>query len=120
MTYDKSVAVIGCGFIGPVHIEALRRLGITIKGVLGSSPEKSTKAAEALGLRVGYDSLDDLLKDDEIGAVHITSPNKFHFEQTKRCLESGKHVMCEKPLTMNSSESARLVEIASDSGLITG
>ncbi|MBI9106878.1 MAG: Gfo/Idh/MocA family oxidoreductase [Spirochaetales bacterium] len=118
--YDKSVAVIGCGFIGPVHVEALRRLGITVKGVLGSSPLKSKRAAEAMGLSMGWDSLDDLLKDDEIGVVHITSPNKYHFEQTKKCLESGKHVMCEKPLTMSSSESASLLEIASGSGLITG
>jgi len=118
--YDKSVAVIGTGFIGPVHIEALRRLGITVKGVLGSSPEKSVRAAESLGLSRGYHSLDELVNDDEIGAVHITSPNKYHFEQSKKCLENGKHVMCEKPLTMNSSESAELVEIAVGSGLISG
>ncbi len=118
--YNKSVAVIGSGFIGPVHVEALRRLGIRVKGVLGSSPAKSRSAAEELELNVGYKSIDELLKDDEIGSVHITSPNKFHFEQTKECLESGKHVMCEKPLTMTSDESARLVEIAADSELITG
>ncbi len=118
--YNKSVAVIGTGFIGPVHVEALRRLGISVKGMLGSSPEKSSLAAESMGLPVGYSSLEELLKDEEIGSVHITSPNKYHFEQVKKSLEAGKHVMCEKPLTMNSKESAQLVEIASDSGLISG
>jgi len=118
--YNKSVAVIGTGFIGPVHVEALRRLGIDVKGVLGSSESKSIDAANALGLRKGYASLEELLSDQEIGAIHITSPNKYHFEQVKLGLEAGKHVMCEKPLTMNSGESAKLVKIASESDLITG
>ena len=118
--YTKSVAVVGTGFIGPVHVEALRRLGIKVKGMLGSSPEKSRISADSMGLSLGYSSLEELLEDDEIGSVHITSPNKYHFEQVKQSLEAGKHVMCEKPLTMDSKESAELVEIASNSGLISG
>ncbi len=118
--YTKSVAVIGTGFIGPVHVEALRRLGIKVKGILGSSPEKSRVAADTLGLPLWYSSLEELLKDDEVGSVHITSPNKYHFEQVKQSLKAGRHVMCEKPLAMDSKESAQLVEIASASGLISG
>ena len=118
--YNRSVAVIGTGFIGPVHVEALRRLGIKVKGILGSSSGKSRTAAEAMGLSIGYSSLDELLQDDEISSVHITSPNKYHFEQVRQSLKAGKHVMCEKPLTMSSKESGELVEIASASGLISG
>lgn len=118
--YSKSVVVIGTGFIGPVHVEALRRLGIDVKGVLGSSESRSIDAANAMGLRKGYSSLEELLSDDEVGAIHVTSPNKYHFEQVKLGLEGGKHVMCEKPLTMNSEESAVLVKIACDSDLISG
>lgn len=118
--YEKSVAVVGTGFIGPVHIEALRRLGIRVKGILGSSPGKTQAAAQALGVSVSYDSMDRLLADPDIGSVHITSPNTYHFQQVKQCLQAGRHVMCEKPFTSGLSESAELIRIAAGSGLTTG
>ncbi len=105
-------AVVGTGFIGPVHVEALRRAGVHVAGILGSSPEKSQTAADRLGLPRGYASLDEALNDPEVDSVHITTPNRFHFEQAKAALAAGKHVMCEKPLAMNSAESAELVELA--------
>lgn len=115
-----TAAVIGTGFIGPVHVEALRRCGVNVRGILGSSSEKSRQAAAALGLSVGYDSLTQLLADDQVDVVHVTSPNRHHFEQTKAALAAGKHVLCEKPLAMTASESRELVQLAADSGLVTG
>ncbi len=111
-----SSALIGTGFIGPVHAEALRRLGRPIAGILASTPEKSRRAAESLGLPRGYAHLEELLADPAVGAVHIASPNRFHFEQARRCLETGKHVICEKPLAMNAAESAALVKRAEQTG----
>ncbi len=111
-------AVVGVGFIGPVHVEALRRLGRPIAGVLGSSPEKSRLAAERLGLGRGYTSFEEVLADGNVGAVHLTSPNRLHFEQCRRVLEAGKHVICEKPLAMNVRESAELVALAARSKLV--
>jgi predicted dehydrogenase len=108
----RAVAVIGTGFIGPVHVEALRRLNIPVKGILGSSPDKSQAAAKALGLALGYPSLEALLADDEVSAVHITSPNRLHLAQAKAALEAGKHVICEKPLAMTTQETAQLLELA--------
>ena len=114
------VAVIGSGFIGPVHFEALRRAGQTVRGVLGSTLDKSRKAAEQWGVSVAYASLGELLADQQVEAVHITSPNRFHFEMAAACLRAGKHVLCEKPLAMNARESAELVRIAAESGLHAG
>ena len=105
-------AIVGTGFIGPVHAEALRRLGRPIIGVLGSSAEKSRQAAQALGVTRGYTSYDELLADSNVVAVHLTSPNRFHRDQCRRALEAGKHVICEKPLAMNVSESAELVALS--------
>jgi predicted dehydrogenase len=105
-------AIIGTGFIGPVHLEGLRRLGVPVCGVMGSSPEKSRLAAERLGVTRCYASLKELLADPSVAAVHITSPNREHFSQTMACLEAGKHVLCEKPLAMNSGESQKLVDAA--------
>jgi predicted dehydrogenase len=105
------VALVGTGFIGPVHAEALRRLGKPLVGVLGSTPEKSQAAARSLGAARGYASLDELLADPEVHAVHLTSPNRFHYEQSVAALKAGKHVICEKPLAMNADESRRLVAL---------
>jgi predicted dehydrogenase len=114
------VAVVGTGFIGPVHVEALRRAGQRVVGILGSTPEKSCQAADELGIDTGYASFDDVLRDPHAAAVHITTPNRFHFELASRALRAGKHVLCEKPLAMNSRESAELVRIAADSGCAAG
>lgn len=107
-----NVAVVGSGLIGPVHVEALRRLGVPVRGILGSTPEKSRAAADKLGLEKAYASYSELLHDEAITVVHITSPNRFHHEQVKGALEAGKHVVCEKPLAMTSKESAELVTLA--------
>jgi predicted dehydrogenase len=110
-------ALVGTGFIGPVHVEALRRLNRPIVGILGSSAEKSRQAAQALGFERAYASYDELLADPQVHAVHVTSPNRFHFEQCRRALAAGKHVLCEKPLAMNVKESAALVELAGQKAL---
>ena len=91
-------AVIGGGFIGPVHVEALRRIGVEVVGLLGSSPERARDVARRLGIARVYRDLDELLDDERVGVVHVASPNEHHFEQARRVLESGRHVICEKPL----------------------
>jgi predicted dehydrogenase len=109
---QKTAAVAGTGFIGPVHVEALRRLGIPVKGILGSSPGKSEIAAKALGLPKAYVSYDEILSDPEVEVVHITTPNRQHREMVIGALDAGKHVVCEKPLATSSLETFELVERA--------
>ncbi len=115
---EASAAVIGTGFIGPVHVEALRRIGVPVVGVLGSSAERSRQGAAALGIPRAYATLDELLADDAAHVVHITSPNQAHYEQARRCLEAGRHVVCEKPLAMTSTETGELVALAAYSGKV--
>lgn len=114
------VAVVGTGFIGPVHIEALRRAGQRVVGILGSNHAKSELAAAALGIPRAYANYAEVLADPAVQSVHITTPNRFHFDQASQALRAGKHVLCEKPLAMNAKESAELVRIARDSGLAAG
>ena len=111
-------AVIGSGFIGTVHIEALRRIGVQVRGLLGSSPGRAAQAAQKVGVARGYGSLDELLDDDRVEVVHVTSPNNMHFPQVKRILAAGRHVVCEKPLAMDANESAELVDLAHRSGKV--
>ncbi len=111
-------AVIGTGFIGTVHVQALRRIGVPVRGVLGSSPERGAARAAEIGVGHAYADLDDLLADDAVDVVHVTSPNHAHPAQVKAILAAGKHVICEKPLAMTSGQSAEMVEIARRSGKI--
>jgi predicted dehydrogenase len=110
--HEISAAILGTGFIGPVHVEALRRLGINVAGILGSSAEKSQAAAQNLGLPRGYGSLAELLSDPAVDVVHITSPNRYHRDQVLDCFKAGKHVICEKPLAMSTRETKELVAAA--------
>jgi predicted dehydrogenase len=111
-------AVIGTGFIGTVHLQALRRLGVRVEGVLGSSAERGADRARALGVPRAYAAFDDLLADPRVDVVHVTSPNHAHFPQVTALLNAGKHVVCEKPLAMTAAESAEMVRIAAASGRV--
>jgi predicted dehydrogenase len=115
---EVGAAVIGSGFIGTVHIEALRRIGVPVRGLLGSSRERAQQRADRLGVGHAYGSLDELLDDDAIEVVHVTSPNNMHFPQVKQILAAGRHVICEKPLAMTADESAELVRLAHESGKV--
>lgn len=115
---DVRAAVIGTGFIGTVHVEALRRIGVQVRGVLGSSPERGKIRAAALGVPRAYPSLDAILADPDVDVVHVTSPNHLHVPQATAVLGAGKHVVCEKPLAMTASASAGLVELAARTGLV--
>ena len=107
-------AVAGTGFIGAVHVEALRRLGVEVLGVCASSQER----AAAKGLAPAYESFDALLADERVDVVHVATPNHLHHAQVKAALATGKHVVCEKPLALTASESAELLALAESSGLV--
>lgn len=111
-------AVVGTGFIGTVHTQALRRLGVQVRGVLGSSAKRGAARAAEMGVAKAYADLDDLLADDSVDVVHVTSPNHAHYAQVVAVLRAGKHVICEKPLAMTSAESAEMVEVARASGKV--
>jgi phthalate 4,5-cis-dihydrodiol dehydrogenase len=110
-------AIIGLGFVGKAHLEALRRLGIPVRGILGSSPERTREAAEELGISRAYSSLHELVSDSGITAVHICSPNQVHHDQSKAALEAGKHVMCEKPLALTLKDCDAVVAAAERTGM---
>ncbi len=110
---DVGAAVIGTGFIGTVHVEALRRIGVQVRGVLGSTPERGAARARRprRPARLCLAST-TLLADPTVEVVHVTSPNDLHVPQAKAILAAGRHVVCEKPLAMTAAESAELVALA--------
>jgi len=115
---EIGAAVVGTGFIGAVHVEALRRLGVPVYGVVGSSHARAQERASALSLPPAYEGFEAMLADPRVQVVHITSPNRLHHAQASAALAASKHVVCEKPLASTSVETSELVRLAEASGLI--
>ncbi len=108
-----NVGVIGTGFIGPAHIEALRRLGTVNVVAVADVDEQTAKAKAALlGIDKYYGDYKKMLVDSNIEAVHICTPNNLHYTMSKEAIEAGKHVVCEKPLAISVKEGDELVKLA--------
>jgi predicted dehydrogenase len=120
MAMKQVAAVVGVGFVGRAHVEAIRRLGIPVRGILGSSPERTGEASKSLGIERAYASLEELAQDPAVTAVHICTPNHLHLQEASTLLRGGKHVLCEKPLAMDSRESALLVALARETKRVGG
>ena len=109
-----NVGIAGTGFIGPAHLEALRRNNINVIGLAEETAELCRQKAAELGIETAYSSFEDMIADPDIHAVHLATPNYLHFPQAQAALIAGKHVICEKPLAMNSEESSKLVKLAAE------
>jgi predicted dehydrogenase len=101
-----------------VHVEALRRLGIDVTGIVGSSQERAAAKAAAHNLPEPYASFEAMLADDRVDVVHLATPNHLHDGQVRAALAAGKHVVCEKPLGMTSAQTSELLVLAEASGLV--
>ena len=113
------IGVIGTGFIGPAHIEALRRLPqVEVVALAEFGDQLAAEKAAALGIDAPYGDYHDLIQDERIDSVHVCSPNHLHYEMVKTTLAAGKHVVCEKPLALTVSEADELVELAKEKGLV--
>ncbi len=106
------VAIVGGGFMAEVHSRAARAARAEPAGIVSSTPERSAAAAERLGIGRAYDSLEQLLDDDSIDVVHVTTPNALHAAQAAAVLASGKDVVCEKPLATTVTDAEALVAAA--------
>ncbi|HOX38553.1 MAG TPA: Gfo/Idh/MocA family oxidoreductase [Candidatus Brocadiia bacterium] len=114
-----NAAVIGTGFIGPAHVEALRRLGFVDVIALGEANEElAKKKAADMSIPRAYGDFKKLLADPDIEVIHNCTPNNMHFQISSEALKAGKHVVSEKPLAMTSKESAKLIELAAKTGLV--
>lgn len=113
-----NAAIVGLGFVGKAHLEGLRRLGISVQGILGSSPERSKEASKSMGLPRAYTALEELAADPSVHVVHLCTPNYLHFQEASQLLRAGKHVLCEKPLALDPRESATLVSLLKETGRV--
>jgi predicted dehydrogenase len=105
-------AVIGTGFMGRVHLEALRRVpNVDVVKIAGTSLEKARALGAGYGIVNATGDWREIMADPSIDAVHITTPNDSHFPMAKAAFEAGKHVLCEKPLALTVAEARTLTEL---------
>jgi predicted dehydrogenase len=108
--------LVGGGFIAGAHLEALRRLGIEVAGVVAATPEHTAQAAQRFNLRP-YPDLWSAMHDPAVTVVHDCAPNDVHLEVNLAALKAGKHVFSEKPLGTTPLETRRQLEFARASKL---
>ncbi len=106
-------ALIGTGFVGRVHIEAIRRLGfVDIAAIVDANLAQAEKYAAEFGVAIAVSDYRTVLDDKSIDAVDICTPNALHAPIAKAALEAGKHVICEKPLATSMAAAAEVVALA--------
>ncbi len=110
------IGVLGVSshFISRILLTLKQSDKIEVFGVASRSEEKARKSAENWGIKKYYGSYEALLKDEDIEAVYIPLPNHLHLEWIKRCVDAKKHVICEKPLTLNADEVEELIDYVKD------
>jgi predicted dehydrogenase len=113
-----SACVVGAGFVGPAHVEALRRNGVEVRALVASTLGEAARQAAALAIPRAYASLDEALAGSGADVYHLALPNALHAPYALRLLAAGRHVVCEKPLALTSAESAALVEAAGRAGVV--
>jgi predicted dehydrogenase len=117
VTTPLRAAVIGTGFVGPFHVDAVRRAGLAdVVIVAGSNPDRTAARARSLGVPHSTTDLDAVLSDPDIDVVHVCTPNDSHVALARRSLEAGKHVVVEKPLALSLSDASDLARLAASSG----
>ena len=113
------MGLVGPGFVGAHHIDAVRRLGfVDIVAIAASSEASARRKADALGVPKAYGSYEALVADPDVHVVHNTTPNYLHVPVILAALEKGKHVVSDKPLATTSADARRLVDAAQRAGVV--
>lgn len=113
------VGVIGIGFIGAAHVEALRRLGY-VDVVAVANHNNGAQKSKELFVEHGYDDYREMIDKESLDAVHICTPNNTHYEMAMYAMEHGVNVMLEKPFTMTIEEAEKLCSYAKEHQIVTG
>src|SRR5690349_11900440 len=111
--HSFKTAILGTGFVGRLHLEALHRLGnVQVEAIAEADSVKAKRLAEQFNVARVESDYHRLLQDPAIQVVHICTPNYLHYSMAKAALEAGKHVVCEKPLATSVIEGRELVQLA--------
>lgn len=111
-------ATLGCGVIGNQLAQALIDRGEGLYAVANRTHEKAVEFAKKYNIQKVYDKIDDVFEDDQVDIIYISTPHNKHIEYVKKALEAGKHVLCEKSITLNSKELDEAIQVAKEKNLV--
>ena len=111
-------AVLGTGVIANQMAQALRSMGRTLDAVGNRTYDKAVAFAEKYGVSKVYTDYNDMFTDPDIDVIYITTPHNTHMGFLEQALSNGKHVLCEKSITLNSEELDRAVSLAREHGVV--
>lgn len=111
-------AVLGTGVIANEMAQALRTMGRTLDGVGNRTYEKAVSFGSKYGVKKVYTDYHEMFTDPDIDVIYLTTPHNTHMAYLEQALSQGKHVLCEKSITLNSAELDRAVELARDHGVV--
>lgn len=114
-----NAGVVGLGFIGEVHVRAIRAAGGIVHSIAAATPEESQEAATKLGVSNAL-TFEEMVVHPDVDVIHICTPNIFHADMAELAIENGKNVICEKPLAISVAQAERLEELAQRNNITTG
>jgi len=113
-----TACVVGAGFVGPAHVEALRRIGVEVRALVAAGEEEAGRRAAELSIPRAYGTLEAALAASGADVYHLAIPNALHAPAARLVMAAGKHVVCEKPLALTSAESAGLLALEAQAGVV--
>lgn len=120
MERELKWAVLGTGVIANEMAQALENMGKKLYAVGNRTQSKAVDFARKYGVKKVYENFEEMFDDENVDVIYITTPHNTHRNFMKRALENGKHVLCEKSITLNTEELVESIEIAKKNNLILG
>lgn len=111
-------ATLGCGVIANELAVAMESRGKKLYSVANRTHEKAVKFAQKYGIEKVYDNIDDVFEDENVDIIYISTPHNTHIDFLRKALKSGKHVLCEKSITLNSEELDEAIKLAEDNNVV--
>lgn len=111
-------ATLGCGVIANQLAEAMQQEGRTLYSVANRTHEKALKFAEKYGIEKVYDRIEDVFTDKNVDIIYISTPHNTHIQYLREALKNGKHVICEKSITLNQAELTEAISLAAEHHVI--
>ena len=111
-------AVLGTGVVANQMAQAMQGMGCKLYAVGNRTHSKAVDFADKYGIEKVYDDLNDMFYDDNVDVIYITSPHNTHIDFIMKALENGKHILCEKSITLNSVELEKALKKADGKNLV--
>ena len=117
-TKELNWATLGCGVIANELANALAKQGRKLYSVANRTHDKAIAFAQKYGIEKVYNTIDEVFEDPNVDVIYISTPHNTHIAYLRKALACGKHVLCEKSITLNSSELDEAVKLAEDNHVI--